>query len=118
VFARVKFWDRRQRDGESNEEFIRAIYKLGESCAYGDGLHQHIRDKLGNGMLDRKMAAELRSNSQLRLEDVLKKLRCKEAMSKDIQEEKNRVRETLRLVQAEVKREPGDVDVVQQRMTG
>jgi hypothetical protein len=53
------------------------------------------------------MAAELRGNSQLTLNDVLKKLRCKEAMVKDLKEERNRARETLKTAQAEVKREPG-----------
>jgi hypothetical protein len=71
VFAQGKFWDRRQQEGEDIEEFIRVIYKLGESCSYGQAMQEHIRDKLCHGISDRRLAAELRGNGQLTLNDVL-----------------------------------------------
>jgi hypothetical protein len=58
VAARDNFWDRRKRSRESNEEFIREVYKLGELCNYEDKLHEQIRDQLCHGMTDRKMTAE------------------------------------------------------------
>jgi hypothetical protein len=64
-------------------------------------------------MTDRKMAAELRANCQLKLEGVLKKLRCKEAVTKELQEERARVKETLKTVQAEFKKEAGDIDAIE-----
>jgi hypothetical protein len=96
VAARGKFWDRRQRSGESNEKFIREVYKLGELCNYEDKLPEQIRDQMCHGMSDRKMAAELRANSDLKLENVLQRMRCKQAMLRDVQEEQARNKEGLK----------------------
>jgi hypothetical protein len=96
VAARGNFWDRRQRSGESNEEFIREVYKLGELCNYEDKLQEQTRDQLCHGMTDRKMAAELRANSDLKMENVLQLMRCKQAMLRDLQEEQARTKEALK----------------------
>jgi hypothetical protein len=114
VFARGKFWERRQKERESNEEFIRAIYQLGESCGYGKALPEHFRDKLCHGMTDREIAAELRSNS-LNVECVLRSLRCREAMAKDQREERTRAQENLKSAQADIKNESGDVDAIHRK---
>jgi hypothetical protein len=45
------------------------------------------------------------------------KLRCKEAMIKDMEEEKKRAQETFKSVQAEMKKEPADVDAVSRNKT-
>jgi hypothetical protein len=96
VAARGNFWDRRQRSGESNEECIREVYKLGELWNYEDKLPEQIRDQLCHGMTDRKMAAELRANSDLKLKNVLQRMRCKQAMLRDLQEEQARTKEALK----------------------
>jgi hypothetical protein len=95
-WERGNFWDRRQRSRESNEEFIREVYKLGELCNYEDKLPEEIRDQLCHGMTDRKMAAELRANSDLKMENVLQRMRCKQAMMRDLQEEQARTKEALK----------------------
>jgi hypothetical protein len=87
VTARGNFWDRRQRSGESNEEFIREVYKLGELRKYEDKLHEQIRVQLCHGMMDRKMAADLRANSDLKQENVIQRMRCNQAMLRELQEE-------------------------------
>jgi hypothetical protein len=96
VAAKGNFWDRRQRGGESNEEFIREVYKLGELCNYQDKLPEQIRDQLCHGMTDRKMAVEIGANSVLKLENVLQRLRCKQAILRDLQEEQARTKEALK----------------------
>ncbi|KAF4527576.1 hypothetical protein B566_EDAN015817 [Ephemera danica] len=108
VAERGKFWDRRQKEGESNEDFICEIYNLGDQCGYSEKLPEHLRDKLCHGMSDRHLAAELRSNGALTLETVTTRMRCKESISNDIQSEKERAKESLRLVKSEVKVESLD----------
>jgi hypothetical protein len=44
-------------------------------------------------MMDRKMAAELRANSGLKLENVLQRMRCKQAMLRDLQKEQTKTKE-------------------------
>lgn len=108
IAERGKFWERRQKEGESNDEFICSIFNMGKSCNYGDQLDEHLRDKLCQGMRDRRLAAELRTNYQLTLDDVVKRLRCKQTISKDLRDERERVKETLKLVKSEMKTETLD----------
>jgi hypothetical protein len=102
VAPRAQFFDRRQRDGESNEEIIRAMFSLAEKCNYGQLRDEQLRVKLCRRMRDRKLAADLRSDEQLTLADVLKRMRCKEAVLKDLQEEMDRVRDSVKQVQSEL----------------
>ena len=53
-------------------------------------------------MRDPKLAADLRSNEQLTLDDVLKRMRSKELAMKDLQEERDRVRDTGKQVRSEL----------------
>jgi ribosome biogenesis SPOUT family RNA methylase Rps3 len=71
---------------------------------------EQLRDKLCHGMRDRKLAAELRSNEQLTLEDILKKMRCKGGILKDLHEERERVRYSAKQVSSEIK--SGSLDAV------
>jgi hypothetical protein len=99
-----------QKDGASNEEFVRSIFALVDKCDYGDLKDEQLREKLCHGMRDRKLAAELRSNEQLTLEDVLKRMRSKDAILKDLHEEQERVRDTAKQVRSEIK--SGALDAV------
>jgi hypothetical protein len=110
VAQRAQFLDRRQKDVESNEEFIRAMFALVDKCDYCDLKDEQLRDKLCHGMRDRKLAAKLRSNEQLTLEDVLKRMRSKDAILKDLHEEQERVRDTEKLVRSEIK--SGSLDAI------
>jgi hypothetical protein len=110
VAQRAQFFDRRQKDGVSNEEFIRAMFALVDKCSYGDLKDEQLRDNLCHSMKDRKLAAELRSNEQLTLEDVLKKMRSKDAILKDLHEERERVRYTAKQVSSDIK--SGSLDAV------
>ncbi|KAF4528167.1 hypothetical protein B566_EDAN016430 [Ephemera danica] len=116
VAQRAHFFDRRQRDGESNEEFIRAMFALVDKCNYGVLKDEQLRDKLCHGMQDRKLAADLRSNEQLTLEEVLKRMRSKEAALKDLKDEKERIRDTVKQVRSELK--SGSLDAVSQPRKG
>ncbi|KAF4523730.1 hypothetical protein B566_EDAN013847, partial [Ephemera danica] len=110
VAQRAHFFDRRQKEGETNEEFIRSLFALVEKCNYGTLKDEQLRDKLCHGMRDRKLAADLRSNEQLTLAEVLKRMRSKEAALKDLREEKDRVRDTAKQVRSELK--SGALDAV------
>jgi hypothetical protein len=57
VAQRAQFFNRRQKDGESNEEFIWAMFALVDKCDYADLKDEQLRDKLCHGMRDRKLAA-------------------------------------------------------------
>ena len=53
--------DRDQLQGETNEEYIRVLVKLLESCDYEEpGKSDMLRDKLLNGIRDRELAQKLR----------------------------------------------------------
>ncbi|KAF4529674.1 hypothetical protein B566_EDAN010759 [Ephemera danica] len=72
------------------------MFALADKCNYGNIKDEQLRDKLCHGMRDRKLAADLRSNEELTLAEVLKRMRSKEAVLKDLQEEKDRVRDTVK----------------------
>ena len=52
VYERAKFNLRRQRDGESVDSFITAIYGLAEYCGYGNLHDEMIRDRIVVGIRD------------------------------------------------------------------
>jgi hypothetical protein len=68
-------------------------------------------------MKDRKLAAELCSNSQLNVEGVLLSFQCREAMVKDMREEMTRAQENVKSAQAEVKNEHYDVDSIHRKQS-
>ncbi|KAF4514255.1 UNVERIFIED_CONTAM: hypothetical protein B566_EDAN019553 [Ephemera danica] len=101
VAACGKFWDRRQQEGETNEEYIRIMHQLVDKCDYGALKDRMLRDKLCHGMFHRRMAADLRGNQNLNLQDVISAMRTKEALLNDLKQEKERALEQLKKVKAE-----------------
>lgn len=46
IFERARFNSRKQKEGETAEEYIMQLYKLAENCNYGDLTNEMIRDRL------------------------------------------------------------------------
>ena len=59
IHERTKFYQRSQHAGESVESFIRSLHDLATHCNFGEKEHEHIRDRLISGMLDKELSRDL-----------------------------------------------------------
>ncbi|XP_061167955.1 uncharacterized protein K02A2.6-like [Saccostrea echinata] len=82
IFERAKFNQRKQKEGESADSFITALYTLVEHCEYGALKDEMIRDRIVVGIRDSKLSEKLQLNPQLKLEEAVNQARQKEAVQK------------------------------------
>jgi hypothetical protein len=68
IFERAQFNRRHQQPGESASTFITAVFKLAETCKYGDLRDQLIRDRLVVGIADIQLSERLQLDDKLTLE--------------------------------------------------
>ena len=61
------FNKRQQKEGESIEQYIRALYDLAGRCQFGESKDNNIRDRLVVGMLDEKLSQDLQLKKDLTL---------------------------------------------------
>ena len=90
ILERAKFNRRCQKEGESAEEYISALYSLVETCNYGNLKDEMIRDRLVVGIRDATLSEKLELDGDLTLETAKKAIRQKEAVKdhrKQLQEE-------------------------------
>ena len=80
ILERAKFNRRCQRDGETVDEYITALYTLVETCDYKGLKEEMLRDRLVVGIKDLKMPETLQLDAGLTLESAKKKIRQKEAV--------------------------------------
>ena len=80
IFERAKFNTRSQREGESVEEFITALYHLVETCDYGSMKEEMLQDRIVVEIPDRGLSQKLQMDSKLTLEQAKKCARQKEAV--------------------------------------
>ena len=80
IFERARFNKRDQRDNESAEEYITALYALSETCEYGTLRDEMLRDRLVAGIRDTALSDKLQLDSKLTLETAKKMIRQKEAV--------------------------------------
>ena len=82
VFERAKFNRRNQRDDESVEQYITALFHLRETCDFGDGAlaDELLRDKIIVGIRDTKLAETLMLDPDMSLDEVMRAVRQKEAV--------------------------------------
>ena len=52
IYERARFNKRDQKEGESVEEYITALYELAETCEYGTLREEMLRDRLVVGIRD------------------------------------------------------------------
>ena len=61
-----------QREGETAEEYVTALYELIETCEYGDLRDELLRDRLVVGIRDTALSERLQLNADLTFEVVKK----------------------------------------------
>ena len=69
-----------QEPGEKVDSFLTALHCLAERCDYGALREQMIRDRLVVGLHDAALAEKLQLESELKLEDAVKRARNSEAV--------------------------------------
>ena len=80
IFERARFNHRNQLKGESAEQYITDLYRLAETCEYGDMTSQMIRDRLVVGIQNFKLSENLQMDPNLTLEKAKKLIRQSEAV--------------------------------------
>ena len=80
IYERARFNKRIQEPGETVDSFVTALYCLAEHCDYGELREQMIRDRLVVGLRDANLAEKMQLDSDLKLEDAIKRARNSEAV--------------------------------------
>ena len=80
IFERARYNRRNQHEGETSEEYIMELYRLSESCDYGEFTSEMIRDRLVVGILDTALSQQLQLDPGLTLEIAKKRIRQREAV--------------------------------------
>lgn len=86
IYERAKFNTREQREGETADEYITALYELIETCEYGTLKEEILRDRLVVGIRDKRMSEKLQLEADLTLESAKKSIRQKEAVRQQSKE--------------------------------
>ena len=74
IYARAKFNMRKQKEGETAQEYISALISLAKSCNFQTLENELIRDRLVVGIHDGKLSEALQMDSQLTLDSVVNKI--------------------------------------------
>ena len=78
------FYNRKQKEGEAAEEYIRDIHQLANKCKFGAVQDEMMIDRLLSGMQDTHLSTELQMDEDVKLETVTQKMRTKEAITKQL----------------------------------
>ena len=80
ILERAKFNRRAQKEGETAEEYITALYNLVETCNYKGLKEEMIRDRLVVGIRDTGLSEKLQMDPKLTLDEAKRKIRQREAV--------------------------------------
>ena len=80
IYERTRFNRRSQLQGESAEQYIMELYRLAETCEYGNCMQEMNRDKLVVGIADNALSGSLQLDPDLTLEKAKKTVRQSEAV--------------------------------------
>lgn len=80
IFERARFNKRNQREGESAENYITALYELVETCEFGAMKSEMLRDRMVVGIRDSALSERLQLDADLTLEKATKSIRQREAV--------------------------------------
>ena len=80
IYERARFNKHDQREGESAEEYIAALYQLVETCEYRTFRDDLLRDHLVIGIRDTALSDKMQLDATLTLETAKKSIRQKEAV--------------------------------------
>ena len=78
IAERHAFETRHQKQGESNESFIRALLTLAQKCDFGETRSERIRDRLISGMTNKELSRKIQIQAletEITLEKVISMLR-------------------------------------------
>ena len=106
IFERARFNRRNQLDGETAEQYIMELYRLAESCDYGDLKDEMIRDRLVMGIRDAVLSQQLQLNADLTLEKAKKKIRQREAVGEQSKELKGATEGDISLEAVRYRKQP------------
>ena len=68
ILEKARFNRRNQLEGETSEQYIMKLYRLSESCEYGDLKDEMIRDWLVVGIRDAALSQQLQLDTELTLD--------------------------------------------------
>ncbi|XP_054713060.1 uncharacterized protein K02A2.6-like [Uloborus diversus] len=85
VIARYKFFNSRQKEGESVDSFVTNLKNLSKDCCFENQEDSLIRDLLVIGVRDSAMKEKLLMETELSLGKAIEYCRAKEASTKQIQ---------------------------------
>ena len=80
IYEQARFNKRHQKEGESVEEDVTALYELVKTCEYGTLRDEMLRDRLVVGIQDAALSEKLQLDSTLTFESAKKAIRQKEAV--------------------------------------
>ena len=88
IHKRACFNDLRQREGESAEEFVRALYEMAGKCDYSAIMDELIRDRLVVGIGDKNLSQKMQMKGTLTLETAKMMVSQAEVVQKQMSEQK------------------------------
>ncbi|XP_011707478.1 PREDICTED: uncharacterized protein LOC105462524 [Wasmannia auropunctata] len=86
IAENFKFYQRKQKDGESIQEFLAALQKLSIHCKFGDYLKTALRNQLVFGVATKRIQARLLEIPDLTLEKATQVAATMEMSEKEAQE--------------------------------
>ena len=86
IYERARFNRCSQLQSETAEEYIVELYRLAETCNYGDLKDEMIRDRLVVGIRDVSISQQLQIDAGLTLEKAKTKIRQREAVGEQQKE--------------------------------
>ena len=87
VFERYRFWEYKQQEGETIDQFITELKTRAKSCEFGDQHDSMIRDRIVFGVSDTRLKERLlRESSDLTLEKAASLCRAAEVSENQLKE--------------------------------
>jgi hypothetical protein len=87
IFERYKFWECKQQEGETIDQFITELKTRAMSCEFGDQTDSMIRDRIVFGVSDIRLKERLlRDSSELTLEKAASLCGAAEENAKQLKE--------------------------------
>ena len=83
VIKRFEFNTRRQKEGESESEFVAALRKIAEHCKYGDMLNELLCDRLVCGIYDKHVQQRFLREKELTYDNAFATALAAEQAKKD-----------------------------------
>lgn len=90
IHERAKFHQRKQKSGESAEQFIRGLYEIAENCDFGVNKNDQIRDAIVIGISDRELSEKMQLKDDLTLENATTMARQSELVKSQVRDQSDK----------------------------